>query len=262
MRCAVVVAVVAVCGPLFAQAGKLDVRWRIWEPETSASIQADSTTLASDVIRHTTFKWNRDKALDRLDVTLPWRRSRIFFAWWQAVYAGTRDLSDIFTYAGVQYDAGTSLYCRFRTLNYSARWEHDLTTAGRSAVISGGFGLLFFRYYLRLEGVASGLPQHDVWRFDRTFPYLSLSIYTITRTRMGNLFVGASVLFSGGLKFGSTHLKSFSETCLFFNLVVSGVGVQLGVINHSLETTIATGSLRHKIRYSMPGPFIGFSVWF
>ena len=262
MRYVVVVATVAVCGLLFAQAGKLDVRWRIWEPQTSAAIEADSAILASDTIRPQTFGWNRDKALDRFDVTLPWRRSRICFAWWQAVYAGSQDLSDIFTYAGIQYDPGTSLYCRFRTLNYSARWEYDLTTAGRSAVISGGFGLLFFRYYLRLEGTASGLPQHNVWRFDRTFPYLSLSIYTIARTKMGNLFVGASVLFSGGLKFGSTRLKSFSETCLFFNLAISGVGVQLGVLSHSLEASIATGSLRHRIRYSMPGPFIGFSVWF
>jgi len=262
MRLWVFVFCLLVCGTAFGQAGKLDVRWRIWEPDTSASFKADSDLLDSHTIRPKPFGWNHDKALDRFDIILPFRRSRFHFAWWQAIYAGTRDLSDVFNYGGVQYDGGTPLYCRFRTLNYMARWEYDLTVAGGKSVISGGFGLLFFRYYMRLEGTASGLPQYFVWRLDRTFPFLSLAVYTIARTKVGNLFVGASVLFSGALKSGGTKLNSFAEVCLFFNLAISGVAVQLGVLNHSIDVRIRSKSLTHSIRYSMPGPFVGFSVWF
>lgn len=262
MRFVVCVVMVLVGGFLFAQARKLDVRWRIWEPELSASLKADSDSLASDVVSGGPFNWNYDKAIDRFDITLLWRRSRIHFAWWQGVYSGSRDLTDVFAYGGVLYDHGTSLYCRFRTLNYMIWWDHDLTFAGRTTIISGGFGLLFFRYYMRLEGTASGLPQYHVWRFDRALPFLALSIYTIARTKLGTFFVGAWAVFSGGLKWGGTRLQSFAETCLFFNFAVSGVALQVGVLSHSLDLRVKTGSLRHTIRYSMPGPFVGFSVWF
>ncbi len=258
-RLVVAILVLSACAAVRAQAGEPDIRWRYWEPKLSADIKSSSRPLPGDLLRPDTFGWKKHKSIDRFDVVIPWRSSRLQLSLWEVRYSGSRTQASVVNFNGTQFDAGP-LYSVFRLTNYDLRWEFDLFQSGRSTFFSLGFGPLTARYYMRVKGDASGVPHREVVDRDYLVPRLSISAYAISRSRQGNLIVGATVVFTRYAYHG-LDVNDAVEVSVFFQYGPQAM-VHFGFSRYGVSLIDRSKSTEFRVRCYLDGLFIGASISF